>query len=128
MENLLKEAKYNFVSKEDKNFIIEFTKEMDLFGYEYSIEDGSGPSEYRIIYYKKNLESKKIIASIDLIEHESVFKCGEQERCFMKGIILFLYFFLYFIKEGKIEDDKEYVYPEITKIKKYINLLKKYYK
>jgi len=38
MINLLKEKRFDFVSDENKKFISEFTKEMDLFGYDFTIK------------------------------------------------------------------------------------------
>jgi hypothetical protein len=40
MDKLLKEDRFSFVSNENKKFISEFTKEMNLFGYDFGGEIG----------------------------------------------------------------------------------------
>ena len=52
MEELLKEERFNFVSTENKKFITEFTKQMNLIDYDFdgSIGDGFCWGHNMIIY------------------------------------------------------------------------------
>jgi len=82
MEQLLKEDRFNFVSKENKKFISAFTKQMDLLGYDFGgkIEDGYSWGKYMIIYSKKDVKTKKIIARIFIRDNGIVL------RLFFKNI------------------------------------------
>ena len=60
MEKLLKDKKFDFVSAQDKAFIVEFTKQMNSFGYDYGekIEKGACWGKFMIIYSQKGVKSK----------------------------------------------------------------------
>jgi hypothetical protein len=103
MVNLLKDKKFYFISVENKNFIIEFTKEMDLFGYDFGGEIGNGFcwGNYMIIYSKKNVKSKKIIARI-YIRDDGTIIWGGKENHFKNSIVLRLFF-------NDIDKHREYI-------------------
>jgi hypothetical protein len=103
MLNLLKEKRFDFVSIENKKFIVEFTKEMDSFGYDFGGEIGNGFcwGNYMVIYSQKNIKSKKIIARI-YIRDEGVIIWGGKENHFNNGIVLRLFF-------NDIEKHREYI-------------------
>jgi hypothetical protein len=103
MLNLLKDKKFDFVSDENKNFISEFTKEMDLFGYDFGGEIGNGFcwGNYMIIYSQKNVKTKKIIARI-YIRDEGVIIWDGKENHFENSIVLRLFF-------NEIDKHKEYI-------------------
>jgi hypothetical protein len=102
MVNLLKEKRFDFVSNENKKFIIGFTEEMDLFGYDFGGEIGNGFcwGNYMIIYSQKNVKSKKIIARI-YIRDEGVIIWGGNENHFQNSIVLRL-FLMILINIGNI--------------------------
>jgi len=52
MDKLLKEERFNFVSKENKMFICEFTRQMYSFGYDFGGNIGSGYcwGKFMVIY------------------------------------------------------------------------------
>lgn len=66
MEKLLKNGNYDFISEDDKKFIIEFDERMNLGGYSCNNTIGEGYcwGRYMIIYSKKGVKSKKVIARI----------------------------------------------------------------
>jgi hypothetical protein len=103
MVNLLKEKRFDFVSNENKKFIIGFTKEMDLFGYDFGGEIGNGFcwGNFMIIYSQKNIKSKKIIARI-YIRDEGVIIWGGNENHFQNSIVLRLFF-------NDIDKHREYI-------------------
>jgi len=103
MLNLLKEKRFDFVSDENKKFIYEFTREMDLFGYDFGGEIGSGFcwGNYMIIYSQKSVKTKKIIARI-YIRDDGVIVWGGQENHFKNSIVLRLFF-------NNIDKHSEYI-------------------
>lgn len=66
MEELLKDDKYEFLSDADKRFIVEFDNKMNLSGYGCDGVIGAGYcwGKYMIIYSKKGVKNKKVIARI----------------------------------------------------------------
>ncbi|GHU57674.1 hypothetical protein FACS189444_0140 [Spirochaetia bacterium] len=93
MDKLLKEERFGFVSNENKQFISEFTKEMDLFGYDFGGEIGNGFcwGNYMIIYSKKDVKNKKVIARI-YIRDKGVIIWGGKEYNYNNSIVLRLFF------------------------------------
>ena len=89
MEQLINEARFDFVSKENKNFIVEFTKQMKLIGYDFggTIGDGYCWGHYMIIYSK----NKKVIARI-FIRNKGVKIWGGKENKWENCIVLRLFF------------------------------------
>jgi len=103
MTNLLKEKRFDFVSDENKKFVIEFTKEMDLFGYDFGGEIGDGFywGNYMIVYSQKSVKSKKIIARI-YIRDDGVVIWGGKVNHFKNSIVLRLFF-------DDIDKHREYI-------------------
>jgi hypothetical protein len=103
MEKLLKEERFNFVSKENKNFINEFTKKMNLFGYDFGGKIGTGAcwGNYMVIYSQTGIKNKKIIARI-YIRDKGVIIWGGNENKFENSIVLRLFF-------NNIDKHREYI-------------------
>ena len=103
MEQLLKEERFNFVSMENKIFINEFTKQMNLIGYDYDGEIGGGFcwGNYMIIYSQTGITTKKVIARI-YIRDKTVIIWGGKEHKFNNSIVLRLFF-------NKIDKHREYI-------------------
>jgi hypothetical protein len=89
MEELLEEERFYFVLKENKIFIIEFTKQMNLIDYDFggSIGDGFCWGHNMIIYSQK----KKVIARI-FIRDKGVRMWGGNEHKWNNCIVLRLFF------------------------------------
>ncbi len=66
LEEILKEDRFNFISDNDKAFMIAFDKELTNLGYHFGSNIGSGYcwGKYMVIYYKKGVKSKKVYARI----------------------------------------------------------------
>ena len=82
MEKLLKDKKFDFVSDQDKAFIVEFTKQMNSFGYDYGekIENGACWGKFMIIYSQKGIKSKKVIARIYLRDNNVIIWGGKEYK------------------------------------------------
>jgi len=89
MEKLINEKRFDFVSKENKKFILEFTKQMNLIDYDFggTIGDGFCWGHNMIIYSQK----KKVIARI-FIRNDGVRIWGKKEHKWNKCIVLRLFF------------------------------------
>jgi len=89
IEQLLKDDRFNFVSKENKKFIQEFTKEMNLIGYDFggAIGDGYCWGHFMVIYSK----NKKVIARI-FIRNNGIKIWGGKEHKWNNCIVLRLFF------------------------------------
>lgn len=79
MEQILKASQFDFISDEDKAFIVAFSSALKTMGYDFDREIGSGYcwGRYMILYRRENVKSKKVYA-----------------RFYMRdsGIVLRLYF------------------------------------
>ena len=94
MEKLTKEERFDFVSEENKMFIIEFTKQIKPLDYDFDGSIGSGFDwgNYQIIYSLNGIKgSRNIIARI-IIRDTCVIVVGGKEKQFENGIVLRLYF------------------------------------
>jgi hypothetical protein len=94
MEKLLKEDRFNFITKENKKFILEFTKQIKSIDYDFDgdIRNGFERGDYQIIYSLNGIRgSRNIIARI-LIRDDCVIIVGGKEVKFKNGIVLKLYF------------------------------------
>lgn len=82
MDNFLKQARFNFISENDKAFIRAFTAAIKNLGYDFGNEIGSGYcwGKYMIIYAKSGVRSRKVVARIYLRE------TGIVLRLFLNGI------------------------------------------
>ena len=91
--DLLKDKKFNFVSKENKEFIFEFTKQMNLFGYDFNgkIENGFCWGNFMIVYSQTGVVNKKVIARIYIRDNGNIIWGGKNYN-FYNGIVLRLYF------------------------------------
>ena len=76
MKDILKEARFNFMSDTDKKFIIAFDNEINKLGYSFGGNIGSGYcwGKYMIIYTKTNVKSKKVFARIYIRENSIVLR------------------------------------------------------
>jgi hypothetical protein len=115
MEKMMKEERFDFVSKESKNFICEFTKQMKIFGYDFGNEIGNGFcwGNYMIIYSQTGVKSKKVIARI-YIRDKGVIVWGGKENKFDNSIVLRLFF-------NNIDKHREYIEKSPSHIKKAFN-------
>ena len=66
MENIINSSTFNFVSDQNKEFIISFDNAINELGYACGNEIGPGYNwgKYMIIYRKQNVKSKKVYARI----------------------------------------------------------------
>jgi len=99
MENLLKEERFNIISKENKKFICKFTEEMILMDYDFggTIGDGYCWGHYMVIYSR----NKKVIARI-FIRDNGIKMWGGKEHKWKKSIVLRLFF-------SNIDKHKEFI-------------------
>jgi len=76
MEELLSEERFNIISEEDKNFILDFDKAINGLGYDSggAIGDGICWGKYMIIYSKTGVKNKKVIARIFIRENGIVLR------------------------------------------------------
>jgi len=112
MDKLLSEERFNIVSNENKQFIVEITKQMNMFGYDYGGEIGSGYcwGKYMIIYSKIGVKSKKVIARIFIRDNEVII-FGGREIKYNNCIVLRLFF-------SNIERHESYIENAPPHIKK----------
>ncbi len=73
MDEILMEDRFNFVSAQDKAFILAFNDEMARLGYDFGGKIGSGFcwGKYMVIYTKAGVKSKTVYARI-YIRDESI--------------------------------------------------------
>lgn len=76
MENLLKDKQFDFISKDDKSFILAFNNEMARLGYGFGDKVGDGYcwGRYMIIYTKSEVKSKKVFARIYIRDESLVLR------------------------------------------------------
>lgn len=70
MIDLLNEARFDFISRTDKGFILAFNDEMSRLGYTFGNAIGSGYcwGKYMLIYRKSGVKSEKVYARIYIRE------------------------------------------------------------
>ncbi len=70
MEAILQEARFNFVSEQNKAFMVAFNQEMNRLGYDFvgTIGTGYGWGKYMVIYTKTGVKSQAVYARIYLQE------------------------------------------------------------
>lgn len=66
MKQILKEERFDFISDDDKEFMIAFNNELTKLGYHFGGTIGSGFcwGKYMVIYTKVGVKSKKVYARI----------------------------------------------------------------
>lgn len=76
MESILAEERFNFISPENKAFILEFDKEISKLGYSCGGEIGPGYcwGKYMLIYTKVGIKSKQVVARIYIRENGIVLR------------------------------------------------------
>lgn len=76
MKNILAEERFNFISSEDKDFIIVFDNEISKLGYGFGDNIGSGYcwGKYMIIYSKLGVKNKQVAARIYIRENSIVLR------------------------------------------------------
>lgn len=76
MEAILSSSDFDFVSKQNKEFMISFDKAMNQLGYECGdkIDPGYNWGKYMIIYRRQNVKSKKVYARIYIKDSEIVLR------------------------------------------------------
>jgi hypothetical protein len=96
MKTLLTEERFDFITPENKEFIVIFNEEMKKLGYDFgnNIDSGFCWGKYMIIYSKTGVKSKKVTARIYIRD---------------KGLVLRLFF-------SNIDKHRDY----IVKAPKYI--------
>jgi hypothetical protein len=94
MENLIEEERFDFVSKENKTFILEFTKQIKSLDYDFDGSIGSGFDwgNYQIIYLLHGIKGSRSIIARIFIRDSCVIANGEKEIKFKNSIVLRLYF------------------------------------
>jgi hypothetical protein len=104
MDQLLHDDRFNLVSKENKNFISEFTKQMKLFGYDFGGQIGSGIiyGHYMINYSQSGVKTKKVFARLYIRDKDVCLLQNGVEIKFDIGIVLKLFF-------NNIDNHIEYV-------------------
>ncbi|WMJ88949.1 hypothetical protein [Anaerocolumna sp. MB42-C2] len=76
MKTILAEERFNFISDENKKFIIAFNNEISKLGYGFGGNIGSGYcwGKYMIIYSRIGIKSKKVVARIYIREDSIVLR------------------------------------------------------
>lgn len=71
IEKLLQDEQYNFITKQDKEFICAFANKMAEIGYTFGnkISDGICWGKYMLIFVKENVKSKKVYVRIYIREN-----------------------------------------------------------
>ncbi len=74
MEEILKEARFDFINNPNKQFLIAFDAEMQNRGYDFGQQIGTGYcwGRYMVIYRKKHAKSDKVYARLYLLENAIV--------------------------------------------------------
>jgi hypothetical protein len=110
MESLLKEERFGFITNENKKFISEFSKEMNLFGYDFGGKIGNGFcwGNYMIIYSKTGVKNKKVIARI-YIRDKGAIIWGGKEYKYKNGIVLRLFFTDINKHSGYVENSPKHI-------------------
>jgi len=94
MEKLLDEERFNFVTKENKTFILEFTKQIRSLNYDFdgTIGNGFNWGNYQIIYSLNGIKNSRNIISRIFLRDNCTIISGDKEINFKKSIALRLYF------------------------------------
>jgi hypothetical protein len=94
LEEMLKEEKFDFVSEENKIFILEFTKQIKSLNYDFDGNIGSGfeRGNYQIIYSLNGIKGSRSISCRIFLRDDGVFVSFGKEIKFSKSIVLRLYF------------------------------------
>jgi hypothetical protein len=94
MERILNEERFDFVSKENKIFILEFTKQIKPLNYNFDGSIGSGFDwgNYQIIYSLNGIKGSRSIIARIFIRDNCVVVSGGKEIKFKNGIALRPYF------------------------------------
>ena len=94
LEKLLKEERFDFVSEDNKTFILEFTKQIKPMGYDFdgSIGTGFERGNYQIIYSLNGIKGSRSISCRIFLRDEGIFVSFGKEFKFTKSIVLRLYF------------------------------------
>jgi hypothetical protein len=76
MRDLLKEERFDFISNNDKGFILAFNDAMARLGYDFGDKIGSGFcwGRYMVIYTKSGVKSKKVYARIYLRDQDIILR------------------------------------------------------
>jgi hypothetical protein len=76
METILQEARFDFLSAQNKAFILAFDNEMGRLGYTFGRKIGSGFcwGKYMVIYTRAGVKSDAVYARIYMREHEIVLR------------------------------------------------------
>ena len=112
MNDFMNEERFNSISTENKNFICDFTKQMNSFGYDFDGKIGSGYcwGKYMVIYSKTGVKNKKVIARI-FIRDNDVIIFGGREIKYSNSIVLRLFF-------SRIDKHESYIENAPSHIKK----------
>jgi hypothetical protein len=94
MEELVKEERFDFVSKENKNFILEFTEQIKSLDYDFdgNIRNGFERGNYQIIYSLNGIKDSRSISCRIFLRDDGVFVSFGKEIKFSKSIVLRFYF------------------------------------
>ena len=108
---LLKEDRFNYISKENKKFINEFTKQMKSFGYDFGGQIGGGFcwGNNMIIYSQTGVKNEKVIARI-YIRDKGLIIWGGKEYNYENSIVLRLFF-------DNIDKHREYIENVSSQVK-----------
>jgi hypothetical protein len=76
MEKILQQERFDFVSSDDRAFIIAYNEEMHKLGYDFGSEIGSGYcwGRYMVIYRKSGVKSNKVYARLYLRDTSTVLR------------------------------------------------------
>lgn len=91
IETILTEARFDYVTPEDKAFIVAFDAAMQKLGYDYGGTIGSGYcwGTNMVIYSKSNVKAKKVAARVFMREDGIVlrlfFSKVDQQRAFIEA-------------------------------------------
>lgn len=91
MNTLLQEQRFDFVSSEDKAFMVAFNDEMTRLGYDFGnkIGDGYCWGKYMVIYTRTGVKSKNVYARLYLREPRIILRLFlssiDEHRAFLES-------------------------------------------
>lgn len=76
MKTILEEERFNFISAENKSFILVFDNEISKLGYSFGGNIGNGAcwGKYMIVYSKAGVKSKQVVARIYIREETIILR------------------------------------------------------
>lgn len=76
MSHIIEEPRFDFLSRRDRDFIINFDGEMNRLGYDFGVTIGSGFcwGKYMLIYTRSGVKSKKVYTRLYMRDEDIVLR------------------------------------------------------